>query len=134
MYLRRGSSSDSGSSTDCLGDKSLTPPLLHDRAALALASRKPYSSVAAILALSISYTSVESFETKKQPTCVTHNTSGDKCALHSFIVWEAVKRNASPKMTSKGRRECLLLDGRKRLSSHELMFQHRYSYEHVETC
>ncbi|KAL6898246.1 hypothetical protein GGI43DRAFT_88959 [Trichoderma evansii] len=68
----------------------------------------------------------------EMPTsCVSRNTSGDECALHRFIVWVAVKRNACQKMTPEERRECPLLRCRKRFPNHELMLQHLYSCDHL---
>ncbi|TFB03224.1 hypothetical protein CCMA1212_004273 [Trichoderma ghanense] len=55
----------------------------------------------------------------------------DECALHRFIVWAAVKRNACQKMTPEERRECPLLRCRKRFPNHELMLQHLYSCDHL---
>ncbi|KAL6881390.1 hypothetical protein J3F83DRAFT_53600 [Trichoderma novae-zelandiae] len=64
-------------------------------------------------------------------SCVSRNTSSDECALHRFIVWAAVKRNACQKMTPEERRECPLLRCRKRFPNHELMLQHLYSCDHL---
>ncbi|KAL7919681.1 hypothetical protein ACQKWADRAFT_300484 [Trichoderma austrokoningii] len=81
---------------------------------------------------SSSASSVTSSVDDEMPTsCVSRNTSGDECALHRFIVWAAVKRNACQKMTPEERRECPLLRCRKRFPNHELMLQHLYSCNHL---
>ncbi|KAL7893601.1 hypothetical protein HDV63DRAFT_184057 [Trichoderma sp. SZMC 28014] len=81
---------------------------------------------------SCSASSVTSSVDDEMPTsCVSRNTSGDECALHRFIVWAAVKRNACQKMTPEERRECPLLRCRKRFPNHELMLQHLYSCDHL---
>ncbi|KND87892.1 hypothetical protein TOPH_07447 [Tolypocladium ophioglossoides CBS 100239] len=81
---------------------------------------------------STSAASVRSLESDKgATTCVTRETSSDECALHRFIVWAAVKRNACARMTAEERRECPLLRCRKRFPNHELMLQHLYSCEHL---
>ncbi|KAF4977084.1 hypothetical protein FZEAL_6362 [Fusarium zealandicum] len=59
--------------------------------------------------------------------CVTRDTARDECALHRFIVWTAVKRNACDKMSAQEKLECPMLRCRKRSPSHELMLQHLYS-------
>ncbi|KAK2592428.1 hypothetical protein QQS21_009880 [Conoideocrella luteorostrata] len=82
---------------------------------------------------STSSASVRSFQTEKPTSCVTRETLNDDCALHRFIVWAAVKRNDCIKMTPEERRECPLLRCRKRFPNHELMLQHLYSCEHLES-
>ncbi|POR31182.1 Uncharacterized protein TPAR_08605 [Tolypocladium paradoxum] len=81
---------------------------------------------------STSAASVTSLESdKSSTTCVTRETSSDECALHRFIVWAAVKRNACTRMTAEEKRECPLLRCRKRFPNHELMLQHLYLCEHL---
>ncbi|KAK4158091.1 hypothetical protein C8A00DRAFT_39639 [Chaetomidium leptoderma] len=51
-------------------------------------------------------------------------TSQEDCARHRFIVWAAVKRNSSVRMTSQERLECPLLRCTQRFSDHEGMLRH----------
>ncbi|OAA47841.1 hypothetical protein NOR_02331 [Metarhizium rileyi] len=84
---------------------------------------------------STSSSSIKSFESEQKPPCVfetTRETLSDECALHRFIVWAAVKRNACSKMTAEERRECPLLRCRRRFPNHELLLQHLYDCKHLE--
>ncbi|KAK3898448.1 hypothetical protein C8A05DRAFT_37958 [Staphylotrichum tortipilum] len=57
-------------------------------------------------------------------SCVTKETSQEDCARHRFIVWAAVKRNSSVRMTSQERLECPLLRCTQRFADHEGMLKH----------
>ncbi|KAK3292199.1 uncharacterized protein B0H64DRAFT_405925 [Chaetomium fimeti] len=57
-------------------------------------------------------------------SCVTKETSQEDCARHRFIVWAAVKRNSSTRMTSEERLECPLLRCTQRFPDHESMLKH----------
>ncbi|KAL2258566.1 hypothetical protein VTK26DRAFT_8079 [Humicola hyalothermophila] len=57
-------------------------------------------------------------------SCVTKETSQDDCARHRFIVWAAVKRNSSVRMTPQERLECPLLRCTQRFGDHEAMLKH----------
>ncbi|KAL2200318.1 hypothetical protein P885DRAFT_74153 [Corynascus similis CBS 632.67] len=57
-------------------------------------------------------------------SCVTKETSQEDCARHRFIVWAAVKRNSSVRMTPQERLECPLLRCTQRFSDHESMLKH----------
>ncbi|KHN95997.1 uncharacterized protein MAM_06102 [Metarhizium album ARSEF 1941] len=84
---------------------------------------------------STSSSSTSSFEPDQPPPCVYETTRGtlsDECALHRFIVWAAVKRNACPKMTSEERRECPLFGCRERFPDHEGLLQHLYDCKYLE--
>ncbi|KAI6769160.1 hypothetical protein HG531_010264 [Fusarium graminearum] len=76
---------------------------------------------------SSSASSVVSYDSEASSSCVTRDTSSDDCALHRFIVWAAVKRNACDKLTPQEKLECPMLRCRKRFPNHELMLQHLYS-------
>jgi hypothetical protein len=76
---------------------------------------------------SSSASSVVSYDSEASSSCVTRDTSSDDCALHRFIVWAAVKRNACDKLTPQEKLECPMLRCRKRFANHELMLQHLYS-------
>lgn len=54
----------------------------------------------------------------------TKETSQEDCARHRFIVWAAVKRNSSTRMTSEERLECPLLRCTQRFPDHESMLKH----------
>ncbi len=54
----------------------------------------------------------------------TKETSQEDCARHRFIVWAAVKRNSSVRMTSQERLECPLLRCTQRFADHEGMLKH----------
>lgn len=83
---------------------------------------------------STSSASVASFESDRNPsTCVARDTSSEDCSLHRFIVWVAVKRNASPTITAEQMRECPMLRCRRPFPNHESMLQHLYSCEHLES-
>ncbi|PNY28742.1 Uncharacterized protein TCAP_01345 [Tolypocladium capitatum] len=94
-----------------------------------LGLRRSATGSTAAVSVAVSVASLES--DKGATTCVTRETSSDECALHRFIVWAAVKRNACAGMTPEERRECPLLRCRKRFPNHELMLQHLYSCEHL---
>ncbi|KAK4241958.1 hypothetical protein C8A03DRAFT_11827 [Achaetomium macrosporum] len=57
-------------------------------------------------------------------SCVTKETSQEDCARHRFIVWAAVKRNSSVRMTPQERLECPLLRCTQRFPDHETMLKH----------
>ncbi|KAH6631556.1 hypothetical protein F5144DRAFT_223278 [Chaetomium tenue] len=57
-------------------------------------------------------------------SCVTKETSQEDCARHRFIVWAAVKRNSSTRMTPQERLECPLLRCTQRFLDHESMLKH----------
>ncbi|KAK3306549.1 uncharacterized protein B0T15DRAFT_144488 [Chaetomium strumarium] len=57
-------------------------------------------------------------------SCVTKETSQEDCARHRFIVWAAVKRNSSVRMTAQERLECPLLRCTQRFPDHEAMLKH----------
>ncbi|KAL2177114.1 uncharacterized protein P884DRAFT_277877 [Thermothelomyces heterothallicus CBS 202.75] len=57
-------------------------------------------------------------------SCVTRETSQEDCARHRFIVWAAVKRNSSVRMTPEERLECPLLRCTQRFPDHESMLKH----------
>ncbi|KAK4121715.1 hypothetical protein N657DRAFT_647909 [Parathielavia appendiculata] len=57
-------------------------------------------------------------------SCVTKETSQEDCARHRFIVWAAVKRNSSVRMTPQERLECPLLRCTQRFPNHESMLKH----------
>ncbi|UNI21932.1 hypothetical protein JDV02_007875 [Purpureocillium takamizusanense] len=59
--------------------------------------------------------------------------SSDECSLHRFIVWVAVKRNGSARITPEQMRECPMLRCRRVFPNHEFMLQHLYSCEHLES-
>lgn len=54
----------------------------------------------------------------------TKETSQEDCARHRFIVWAAVKRNSSVRMTPQERLECPLLRCTQRFGDHEAMLKH----------
>ncbi|KAH7328043.1 hypothetical protein B0I35DRAFT_6985 [Stachybotrys elegans] len=62
------------------------------------------------------------------------NTANDECGLHRFIVWVAVKRNASDKMSPEEKTRCPLLRCRKRFPDHELMLKHLYTCEGLDAA
>ncbi|KAM4056670.1 zinc finger protein [Hirsutella rhossiliensis] len=68
---------------------------------------------------------------RQAATCVARETSGNDCVLHSFVVWAAVKRNASVHMSLADKRRCPLLQCREQFVDHELMLQHLYSCPHM---
>ncbi|RFN46575.1 hypothetical protein FIE12Z_9200 [Fusarium flagelliforme] len=82
---------------------------------------------------SSSASSVVSCDNEASSSCVTRDTSSDDCALHRFIVWAAVKRNACDKLTPQEKLECPMLRCRKRFANHELMLQHLYSCSWLST-
>ncbi|RGP64995.1 hypothetical protein FLONG3_9330 [Fusarium longipes] len=82
---------------------------------------------------SSSVSSVSSYDSEASSSCVTRDTSSDDCALHRFIVWAAVKRNACDKLTPQEKLECPMLRCRKRFANHELMLQHLYSCSWLST-
>ncbi|KAK4100898.1 hypothetical protein N658DRAFT_472464 [Parathielavia hyrcaniae] len=57
-------------------------------------------------------------------SCVAKETSQEDCAKHRFIVWAAVKRNSSMRMTLQERLECPLLRCTLRFPDHESMLKH----------
>ncbi|KAJ4300537.1 hypothetical protein N0V88_003215 [Collariella sp. IMI 366227] len=57
-------------------------------------------------------------------SCVTKETPQEDCARHRFIVWAAVKRNSSVRMTPEERLECPLLRCTQRFHDHEAMLKH----------
>ncbi|ROT40648.1 hypothetical protein SODALDRAFT_101633 [Sodiomyces alkalinus F11] len=66
-------------------------------------------------------------------SCVTRHTSRDECALHRFLVWAAVQRNACSKMSPSERLECPLLRCRKPSPDHESMLKHLYTCDLLST-
>ncbi|OBR12490.1 Zinc finger protein [Colletotrichum higginsianum IMI 349063] len=58
------------------------------------------------------------------------STSSPSCV---FIVWAAVQRNTSQKMTAADRLECPLLRCRKRFPNHEAMLRHLYACDQLFT-
>ncbi|KAK0621604.1 hypothetical protein B0T17DRAFT_296653 [Bombardia bombarda] len=54
----------------------------------------------------------------------TQQTDQEDCARHRFIVWAAVKRNSSPRMTAEDRLKCPLHRCRQRFLNHEAMLSH----------
>ncbi|TPX06947.1 uncharacterized protein E0L32_011092 [Thyridium curvatum] len=67
-------------------------------------------------------------------SCVSRDTSSDECARHRFIVWAAVKRNTSQRMTDQERLECPLLRCTRRFASHELMLRHLVTCDQLPSC
>ncbi|KAK3353191.1 hypothetical protein B0T25DRAFT_204303 [Lasiosphaeria hispida] len=61
---------------------------------------------------------------QQQMSCVTRETSQEDCARHRFIVWAAVKRNASKRMRPEEKLECPLLRCTQRFPDHEAMLRH----------
>ncbi|KAL2267428.1 hypothetical protein VTJ83DRAFT_4705 [Remersonia thermophila] len=64
-------------------------------------------------------------------SCVTKETSHEDCARHRFIVWAAVKRNSSVRMTPQERLECPLLRCTQRFPDHESMLKHLAGCRHL---
>ncbi|KAK4140362.1 uncharacterized protein C8A04DRAFT_15018 [Dichotomopilus funicola] len=64
-------------------------------------------------------------------SCVTKETPQEDCARHRFIVWAAVKRNSSVRMSDVERLECPLLRCRKRFLDHESMLKHLAECRHL---
>ncbi|KAL2130443.1 hypothetical protein VTI74DRAFT_6389 [Chaetomium olivicolor] len=64
-------------------------------------------------------------------SCVTKETSQEDCARHRFIVWAAVKRNSSVRMTPEERLECPLLRCTQRFHDHESMLKHLAGCKHL---
>ncbi|EFX04145.1 zinc finger protein [Grosmannia clavigera kw1407] len=67
-------------------------------------------------------------------SCVTRETSKDDCGTDRFVVWAAVKRNTSDRMTDRERLECPLLRCTLRFPDHESMLRHLVSCEHLSSC
>ncbi|KAK0715637.1 hypothetical protein B0H67DRAFT_601141 [Lasiosphaeris hirsuta] len=63
-------------------------------------------------------------QVSQQMSCVTRETSQEDCARHRFIVWAAVKRNASKRMRPEEKLECPLLRCTQRFPDHEAMLRH----------
>ncbi|KAK1700005.1 hypothetical protein BDP55DRAFT_645623 [Colletotrichum godetiae] len=74
-----------------------------------------------------------SIDSNTSPSCVTRTVRRDECALHKFIVWAAVKRNKSQRMTATDRLECPMLRCRKRFPDHAAMLEHLYDCPELET-
>ncbi|OHF02190.1 hypothetical protein CORC01_02470 [Colletotrichum orchidophilum] len=74
-----------------------------------------------------------SIDSTTSPSCVTRTVSPDQCALHRFIVWAAVQRNKSQKMTAADRLECPMLRCRKRFPDHAAMLEHLYDCPQLRT-
>jgi hypothetical protein len=65
--------------------------------------------------------------------CRTRETACDGCAFNRFMVWVAVKRNNNPGLTSEQKLECPLVNCRRGFPNHELMLQHVYECEHLDS-
>jgi hypothetical protein len=63
--------------------------------------------------------------------CVNRDTASDDCDLQRFMVWAAVRRNLSIRITDDERRQCPLLDCKQSFEDHERMLQHLYCCEHL---
>ncbi|OHW91377.1 hypothetical protein CSPAE12_10059 [Colletotrichum incanum] len=76
----------------------------------------------------------------RRDSCSTSSSSSTRSSIDSisspscvFIVWAAVQRNTSSKMTATDRLECPLLRCRKRFPNHEAMLRHLYSCDQLST-
>lgn len=61
----------------------------------------------------------------------TRETSQTECARHRFIVWAAVKRNSSVRMTPQEKLKCPLLRCTQRFPDHEAMLKHLAACRHL---
>lgn len=68
------------------------------------------------------------------PFCSTRETFKDDCGTHRFVVWAAVKRNTSERMTAHERLECPLLRCTLRFPDHESMLRHLVACDHLSSC
>ncbi|TKW55571.1 hypothetical protein CTA1_8125 [Colletotrichum tanaceti] len=76
----------------------------------------------------------------RRDSCSTSSSSSNRSSIDStsspscvFIVWAAVQRNTSQKMTAADRLECPLLRCRKRFPNHEAMLRHLYACDQLFT-
>lgn len=63
----------------------------------------------------------------------TRQTSGEDCARQRFIVWAAVKRNKSTRLSRNERLTCPLLRCGKQFGDHEAMLRHLTECRHFAT-
>ncbi|SPN99637.1 uncharacterized protein DNG_02489 [Cephalotrichum gorgonifer] len=91
------------------------------------------SSVSTADSISIHSTHSTESHFNSQSSCVTRDIPHDECAFYRFMVWVAVKRNESVRMTPGDRLQCPLLHCRKRFVNHELMLRHLYTCDALES-
>jgi len=61
----------------------------------------------------------------------TRETAHEDCARHRFIVWAAVKRNASKRMAAEDRLRCPLIKCAQPFQDHESMLRHLAGCKHL---
>ncbi|KAM7203818.1 hypothetical protein V8F20_003824 [Naviculisporaceae sp. PSN 640] len=64
-------------------------------------------------------------------SCVSRETAHEDCARHRFIVWAAVKRNSSKRMTAADRLRCPLFKCAQQFQDHESMLRHLAGCKHL---
>ncbi|KAM7201634.1 hypothetical protein V8F33_003183 [Rhypophila sp. PSN 637] len=70
-------------------------------------------------------------EQEQTLSCVTRETAHEDCARHRFIVWAAVKRNSSKRMTASDRLRCPLFKCAQQFQDHESMLRHLAGCKHL---